>query len=85
MDVYKSVSSSNIFNSPGNRSSDLLPLLVIHRRFLILRLVDIGEIVDHHSLEVIVRLVDIDGIVDHLCLEVIISWLILMELLTSTA
>jgi hypothetical protein len=33
---------------------------------------NIGQIVDHHCLEVIVRLVDIGQIVDHHCLEVIV-------------
>jgi hypothetical protein len=34
---------------------------------VIVRLVDIGGMVDHHCLEVIVRIVDIGGIVDHHC------------------
>ena len=46
---------------------------------MIVPVVDIGRIVDHHCLEVIVPVVDIGRIVDHHCLEVI-----LVELLTIT-
>ena len=38
---------------------------------MIVCFVDIGGIVDHHSLEVIVRLLILMCIVDHHCLEVI--------------
>jgi hypothetical protein len=41
---------------------------------VIVRIVDIGGIVDHHCLEVIVRIVDIGRIVDHHCLEVIVRF-----------
>ena len=34
--------------------------------------VDIGEIVNHHCLEMIVCSVDIGGIVDHHCLEAVV-------------
>jgi hypothetical protein len=37
---------------------------------VIVHVVDIGGIVDHHCLDVIVHVVDIGGIVDHHCLEV---------------
>jgi hypothetical protein len=52
---------------------------------VIVLIVDIGGIVDHHCLEVIVHFVDIGGIVDHHRLEVIMFvLLILVELLTIT-
>ena len=51
---------------------------------MIVCFVDIGGIVDHHSLEVVVCFVDIGGIVDHHSLEVIVCLLILVELLTIT-
>jgi hypothetical protein len=38
-----------------------------------MHVVDIGGIVDHHSLEAIVHVVDIGGIGDHHCLEVIVN------------
>jgi hypothetical protein len=49
---------------------------------VIFRFVDIGGIVDHHSLEGIVRFVDIGGIVDHHCLDRIFHLLIVVELFT---
>ena len=36
---------------------------------MIVRFVGVGEIVNHHCLEVIVRFVDIGGLVDHHCLN----------------
>jgi hypothetical protein len=39
---------------------------------VIVHVVDIGRIVDHHCLEMIVHVVDIGRIVDHHCLEVIV-------------
>ena len=39
---------------------------------VIVRFVDVGEIVNHHCLEVIVRFADVGELVDHHCLEVII-------------
>jgi hypothetical protein len=39
---------------------------------VIVHVVDIGGIVDHHCLEAIVHVVDIGGIVDHHCLEAIV-------------
>jgi L-fucose mutarotase/ribose pyranase (RbsD/FucU family) len=39
---------------------------------VIVHVVDIGGIVNHHWLEAIVHVVDIDGIVDHHCLEAIV-------------
>ena len=47
---------------------------------MIVRFIDIGGIVDHHSLEVILRFVAIGGIVVHHCLEGNVSLLILVEL-----
>jgi hypothetical protein len=35
---------------------------------VIVHFVDIGDIVDHHCLEVVVRFADIGGIDDHHCL-----------------
>jgi hypothetical protein len=46
--------------------------------------VDIGEILDHHCLDVIVCFVDIGGIDDHHCLKVIVCSFDLVELLTIT-
>jgi hypothetical protein len=40
---------------------------------VIVRVVDIGRVVDHHCLEVIVCFVDIGRVVDHHCLEEIVS------------
>jgi hypothetical protein len=39
---------------------------------MIVRLVNMGVIVDHHCLEVVVRLVNMGVIVDHHCLEVVV-------------
>jgi hypothetical protein len=41
---------------------------------VIVHVVDIGGIVDHHCLEAIVHVVDIGGIVDHHCLEAIVHF-----------
>jgi hypothetical protein len=49
---------------------------------VIVHVVDIGGIVDHHCLEAIVHFVDIGGIVDHHCFEAIFQ--ILVELLIIT-
>jgi hypothetical protein len=41
---------------------------------MIVRLVDISGIVDHHCLEVFVCFVDIDGIIVHHCLDMIVRF-----------
>ena len=51
---------------------------------MIVCLVDIDGIVDHHCLVVVFRIVDIDGILDNHSLAVMSVFLILMELLTIT-
>ena len=51
---------------------------------MVVSFVDIGSIVDYHSLKVVVSFVDIGGIVDHHCLEVVVSVVMLVALFTIT-
>jgi hypothetical protein len=42
---------------------------------MVVSFVDIGGIVDHHSIEMVVSFVDIGGIVDHHCLKFLLFYL----------